>query len=309
MPKASEILNGVEPKDELAGLITLTSPLPGQWPAVRFGGKRSVLTMRWQLSAPRPSCCRALMSRVVQARRRCLMRRLSRRLARLTGYSRNIAPTVASPSWDARTKRNHEVGFRMVGDHALKDGRRLGSIRATAIDTPLVNVLYENLLIVKEIDRGGNTIERERRTTVLLQENTQLEESRADEVARQVAAQMADKDAKIAAERVEKLKRIGEQRTPQRLGEIAERDQCAEDCAAVRQDYPRCQGRPGRGRHPHLRRRPQGIRRRAVGNQEHLAISEAYVTKLLDDQLKARMDWGVLVLGHAAFPAGCGGAL
>jgi hypothetical protein len=67
---------------------------------------------------------------------------------------------------DAKTKRNHEVGFRMVGDHALKDGRRLGGIRATAIDTALVDVLYEKLLVVKEIDRAGNTIERERRTTV-----------------------------------------------------------------------------------------------------------------------------------------------
>jgi hypothetical protein len=67
---------------------------------------------------------------------------------------------------DARTKRNHEVGFRMVDGHALKDGRRLGGIRATAIDTALVDVLYEKLLVVKEIDRDGNTIERERRTSV-----------------------------------------------------------------------------------------------------------------------------------------------
>jgi len=67
---------------------------------------------------------------------------------------------------DARTKRNHEVGFRMVGGHVLKDGRKLGSVRLTAIDTAVVDALYEKLLVVKEKDDDGNTIERERRTTV-----------------------------------------------------------------------------------------------------------------------------------------------
>src|SRR5215475_7182640 len=32
----------------------------------------------------------------------------------------------------ARTKRNHEVGFRLVGGHVLKDGRKLGCFRLTA---------------------------------------------------------------------------------------------------------------------------------------------------------------------------------
>ena len=27
---------------------------------------------------------------------------------------------------DARTRRNHEVGFRLVGGYVMKDGRRLG---------------------------------------------------------------------------------------------------------------------------------------------------------------------------------------
>jgi hypothetical protein len=67
---------------------------------------------------------------------------------------------------DARTKRNHEVGFRMVGGHALKDGRKLGGVRLTAIDTAVVDALYEKLLVVKESDADGKTIERERRTTV-----------------------------------------------------------------------------------------------------------------------------------------------
>jgi len=67
---------------------------------------------------------------------------------------------------DARTKRNHEVGFRLVGGHILKDGRKLGSVRAAAIDTAVVDALYEKLLVIKETDAEGNTVERERRTTV-----------------------------------------------------------------------------------------------------------------------------------------------
>jgi hypothetical protein len=66
---------------------------------------------------------------------------------------------------EARTKRNHEVGFRMVGGHILKDGRKLGSVRVTAIDTAVVDALYEKLLVVKETNADGKTIERERRTT------------------------------------------------------------------------------------------------------------------------------------------------
>jgi hypothetical protein len=65
-----------------------------------------------------------------------------------------------------RSKRNHEVGFRLVGGHILKDGRKLGSVRIAAIDTAVVDALYEKLFVVKEIDAEGETIERERRTTV-----------------------------------------------------------------------------------------------------------------------------------------------
>src|SRR6516162_2211368 len=36
---------------------------------------------------------------------------------------------------DPKTKRIHESGMRLVSDHALKDGRRLGSVRLPAIDT------------------------------------------------------------------------------------------------------------------------------------------------------------------------------
>lgn len=64
---------------------------------------------------------------------------------------------------DAKSKRNHEVGFKLVGGHVLKDGRRLGQVRTTAIDTAVVDELYEKLLIIT--DAKGNVIG-ERRTTV-----------------------------------------------------------------------------------------------------------------------------------------------
>jgi hypothetical protein len=67
---------------------------------------------------------------------------------------------------DPKTKRNHEVGFNLVGNYALKDGRRLGETRLPQITTAVVDALYEALLIVKEVDTAGNAIERERRTTV-----------------------------------------------------------------------------------------------------------------------------------------------
>jgi hypothetical protein len=67
---------------------------------------------------------------------------------------------------DARTKRNHEVGFRLVGGHVLKDGRKLGTLRVSLITTAIVDALYDKLLVVKETDAVGNVIERERRTTV-----------------------------------------------------------------------------------------------------------------------------------------------
>jgi hypothetical protein len=99
------------------------------------------------------------------------------------GKSSEEMPTIAAPGtldWifaeyradrrftklDARTKRNHEVGFRLVGGHILRDGRMLGRVRLTAIDTAVVDALYEKLLVVRETDADGKTIERERRTTI-----------------------------------------------------------------------------------------------------------------------------------------------
>lgn len=67
---------------------------------------------------------------------------------------------------DARTKRNHESGFRLVGHYVLKDGRRLGQMLLSAINTSVTDALYEKLLVISEMDDQGNTIQRERRTTV-----------------------------------------------------------------------------------------------------------------------------------------------
>jgi hypothetical protein len=67
---------------------------------------------------------------------------------------------------DIRTKRNHEVGFRLVGGYALKDGRRLGALPVTAITTAVTDALYDKLMVVQEKDEHGNVIERERRTTI-----------------------------------------------------------------------------------------------------------------------------------------------
>jgi hypothetical protein len=67
---------------------------------------------------------------------------------------------------DSKTKRLHESGMRLVGDHVLKDGRRLGGVRLTAIDAAVTDALYEKLLTIKVTDANGKEIERERRTRV-----------------------------------------------------------------------------------------------------------------------------------------------
>jgi hypothetical protein len=67
---------------------------------------------------------------------------------------------------DPRTKRNHEIGFSLVGGYVLKNGSRLGQARLALITTAVTDAVYEKLLVVIETDAEGNTIKRERRTTV-----------------------------------------------------------------------------------------------------------------------------------------------
>jgi hypothetical protein len=67
---------------------------------------------------------------------------------------------------DPKTRRLHESGFNLVGNFALKDGRRLGNSRLTAINTAVADALYERLLVIKDVNEAGESIEWERRTTV-----------------------------------------------------------------------------------------------------------------------------------------------
>jgi hypothetical protein len=100
-----------------------------------------------------------------------------------TGGTSDDLPAIAAPGtldWlfveyrvdrrftklDAKTKRNHEVGFRLVGGYVLKDGRRLGQSRLNAITTAVTDMLYEKLIITTETKLDGTIVERERRTTV-----------------------------------------------------------------------------------------------------------------------------------------------
>lgn len=67
---------------------------------------------------------------------------------------------------DYKTQRNHEAGFGLVGGYRLKDGRRLGQVRVSAITTAIADEIYQKLVVVIEKDAAGNAVERERRTTV-----------------------------------------------------------------------------------------------------------------------------------------------
>src|SRR5215204_4685059 len=48
----------------------------------------------------------------------------------------------------------------------VKDGRRLGQSRLASITTAVTDAVYEKLLFVTEVDANGNTVRRERRTSV-----------------------------------------------------------------------------------------------------------------------------------------------
>jgi hypothetical protein len=67
---------------------------------------------------------------------------------------------------DDKTKRTHELGFRLVGGYTLKDGRRLGQASLSAITTAITDAVYEKLILVAATDADGNPVERERRTTI-----------------------------------------------------------------------------------------------------------------------------------------------
>jgi hypothetical protein len=78
--------------------------------------------------------------------------------------------TLAYQKLGRRVRVLHEAGFALVGNHPLKDGRRLGEIALTSIDASVVDPLYRKLLPMH--DKGGAPLlgpdgaARERRTTV-----------------------------------------------------------------------------------------------------------------------------------------------
>jgi len=65
---------------------------------------------------------------------------------------------------DRKTRNLHEDGFSLVCGYVLKDGRRLGTVQISSIDTSVVDPLYEKL--VKVPIEGQTTKFRERRTTI-----------------------------------------------------------------------------------------------------------------------------------------------
>ena len=44
---------------------------------------------------------------------------------------------------DAKTRRTHELGFRLVGGYVLKDGRRLGQALLSSINTAITDLVYQ----------------------------------------------------------------------------------------------------------------------------------------------------------------------
>ena len=60
----------------------------------------------------------------------------------------STARTTASPSWTPRPGAIMKSASGWSAAHVLKDGRRLGQARLTAITTAVIDTLYERLLIV-----------------------------------------------------------------------------------------------------------------------------------------------------------------
>jgi hypothetical protein len=67
---------------------------------------------------------------------------------------------------DAKTKRTHELGFRLVSGYVLKNGQRLGQAPLSSIDTSITDIVYQRLAVVTETDAAGNVVERKRVTTI-----------------------------------------------------------------------------------------------------------------------------------------------
>jgi hypothetical protein len=64
---------------------------------------------------------------------------------------------------DSSTRTGYEKGLRMVAEHVLQDGSKVGSKMVSDFSTNFVDALYDKLLIVEEKDEQGNPVKRERR--------------------------------------------------------------------------------------------------------------------------------------------------
>jgi hypothetical protein len=60
--------------------------------------------------------------------------------------------TDAFKTLNRNTRKLHQDGFDLVGSYQLKDGRELGSIKVSLIDTSVVDPLYEKLRYVPLLD-------------------------------------------------------------------------------------------------------------------------------------------------------------
>jgi len=82
--------------------------------------------------------------------------------------------TDAFKTLDRKTRKLRQDGFDLVGSYLLKDGRELGWIKVSLIDTSVVDPLYEKLRDVPLLDSAGKPligidgrpVTRERLTTV-----------------------------------------------------------------------------------------------------------------------------------------------
>jgi hypothetical protein len=66
--------------------------------------------------------------------------------------------TDAFKTLDRKTRKLHQDGFDLVGSYLLKDGRELGSIKVSLIDTSVVDPLYEKLRYVPLLDGAGKPV-------------------------------------------------------------------------------------------------------------------------------------------------------
>ena len=64
---------------------------------------------------------------------------------------------------DRKTQRLYEQGLKLLADHTLKDGSRVGSKKLKDFSRGFVDAVYAKLLVVEAKDPQGNLVTRTRR--------------------------------------------------------------------------------------------------------------------------------------------------